>query len=310
MSINWVRDEAGIAVLADIGIHVTDVVISVDSINWKASAENRARKNPLDESRLEGIASAYDRGIPIPMIMIRKDPRRGNTIASGMHRGTALPGNVRDIRVHIFECSDAEFEIACKLANTVVGEGISKEDRINAAIDASVRFGVHRKEACKRFGVTESCVAEAIKTKEIQAKVAAFPAKIRESITPTHVRNLGELAKNDNVLRSAIQAISTSKIPAKEVLDLAREARLQSTESGQISVFEKFTKLAESDADKVVPRRIRKAFLSACTQLKNMKQKGQTTWQSLEFTTTEIAESKAMLIDVIDMLNCLCKENG
>lgn len=308
MSVNWIRDEAGIAVLADLGIHVSDVVISVDSINWKASAENRARKNPLDESRVEAIASAYDRGIPMPMIFIRKDARRGNVIATGNHRGNAVRGKAKDIRVHLFACTDGEFEIACKLLNTTVGEGLSKEDRINAAIDASERLGVEKKKACEMYGISQSCMAEAVKTKEMELKIASLPAGVRECVTVTHARNLGDLAKNANVWRAATQAVATSKMPAKDILDLAREARSESTEAGQVSVFERYVKFAEVDAEKVVPRRKRKAFLQACTQLSNMK--GKTTWESLEFTTAEIKDAKAMATSVANYLSSLCKANG
>lgn len=308
MSVNWIRDEAGIAVLADLGIHVSDVVISVDSINWKASAENRARKNPLDESRVEAIASAYDRGIPMPMIFIRKDTRRGSVIAGGNHRGNAVRGKAKDIRAHLFECTDSEFEIACKLLNTVVGEGMSKEERINAAIDAQERSGINRKSACKLYGITENQLSDTIKNRDIQAKLAAMPARSRGCCTQTHVRNLGDLAKNDNVLLAAVRAVAASKISARDVVELAKEARAQSTEAGQIAVFERFAKLAEADEEKVVPRRRRKAFLSACTQLLNMKE--MMTWGELEFTAAEIKEGKAIVSSVVSILNSLCKANG
>ena len=306
MSINWIKDEPGIAVLADAGIHVHDVVVSVDSINRKASAENRARKNPLDDSRIEGIKNAYVRGIPIPKIVVRKDARNGNVIAGGNHRFASLNGE-KSIPVHMIECTDAEFETACKLLNTVVGDGMAKDDRIANAVDAHLRLQVEKKVACKLYGVSESTLNDAIKTREIQARLAAFPSRVRDSVTISHVKQLGELAKNDNVLRAAIQAVSVSKITAKDVADLAKEARSQSTESEQVAVFDRFTKLAEVDSTKAIPRRHRKAFLSACTQIKNAKGKS---WESLEFTKEEIAETKEIIKEAIATLGFLLRADG
>ena len=307
MDINWIDDEAGIAVLQDIGIDVCDATIAVDSINRKASAENRARKNPLDESRLDGIRSAYERRIPIPKIVVRKDPRHGNVIAGGNHRFGGLNGE-KIIPVHQIQCTDAEFEMACKLLNTVVGDGMCREDRVANAMRDHERLGVDRKTACKIYGIKESALADAIKHREVISKIASLPSKVRDSVTLTHVKTLGELAKNQNVMRAAANAIGATKISVKDFAELCKEAREANTEAEQIVVFERFSKLYRLDAERVVPRKIKQTFLSACARIKNLKDKK--TWESLEFAQSEITDAKIIAMEVLNILSYLCKENG
>jgi len=306
MDINWIKDDAGVAVLADAGIHVRDAVISVDSINRKASAENRARKIPLDESRLDGIRNAYQRRIPIPKIVVRKN-HQGNIIAGGNHRFGSLNGE-KMIPVHLIECTDAEFEMACKLLNTVVGDGMSRQERITNAVNDHKRLGVDRKTVCRMYGIKESTLADAIKHQELQLKLASFPARTRDAVTQTHAKILGDLNKNENVTRAAVNAIASTRMTAKDLSDLCKEAREANTEAEQIIVFERFAKLHCSDTAKVIPRINKQSFLRACTQLKNLKEKK--TWESLEFSKDEILEAKAIASEVINILNCLCKANG
>jgi hypothetical protein len=307
MEINWIDDEAGIAVLQDVGIDVSDVTIAVDAINRKASAENRARKNPLDESRLDGIRSAYQRRIPVPKIVVRKDPRHGCVIAGGNHRFGALNGEVV-IPVHQIQCTDAEFEMACKLLNTVVGDGMSREDRIANALNDHERLGVDRKTACKVYGIKESALADAIKHREVIARIASLPTKTRDAVTLSHAKALGDLAKNQNVMRAAANAIASTKMSVKDFSNVAREAREANTEAEQVVVFERCSKLYRQDAERVVPRRIKQTFLSACGKFKNLKDKK--TWESLEFSQAEIPEAKIVAMEVINILNSLCKASG
>ena len=175
---NWIDDVAGIAALEELGIRVYDAVIPVTSINRKASAENRARKHSLDESRIEGIVSARKRNIPIPKIVVRKSPTFGNVIAGGNHRFASLNGE-SSIPVHMIECTDAEFEIACKILNTVVGVGISKDERIAAAMDAHERLGVARKVACSMYGVSEGTLQDAIVKRNFTQRLMDLPSHIR-----------------------------------------------------------------------------------------------------------------------------------
>lgn len=304
---NWIDDQAGLAALKALGIRVYDAVIPVISINKKASAENRARKEPLDESRVEGIVSARQRNIPIPKIVVRKSPKLGNVIAGGNHRFAGLNGEV-NIPVHMIECTDAEFEIACKVLNTVVGVGMTKEERVEAAMDAYQRLGVDKQNACKIYGVAESSLQDAIRKRELALRLRDLPSHVRSNMTPSHFRALGELGKNDNVFRAASILVGQTKLPVAQLNELAKEAREQKTEAGQVLVFEKHLQHVEKEKSAVVPRKIKKAFLMAVSSVCKFKENK--TWESLEITKQEVAEIKAQARTAISILSGLCREDG
>ena len=306
MNVNWVNDDAAIAVLKEIGIDVLDNVIDVTNIDRKASKENRARDIALDEERVEGFQSSMARGVPIPKIVVRKT-NKGLIIAGGNHRFASINGT-KTIPVHVINCTDEEFEIACGLLNTVVGIGITKSERVKKAFDSVVRLGLTQESAAKTWGVSVTAVSDACRMNDISRRFPALPAKIKERVTLSHVKSLGDLAKNDNVLRAAFACICESKATAKEIADIARIARQQPTEAGQISVFEERARQSRKDAARTVPRKTKKAFLQACTTIGNMKEK--TTWQSLQFEQDEIEGAKKTLLEIVSMFSCLLKANG
>ena len=304
---NWIDDVAGIAALKELGIRVYDAVIPVASINRKASAENRARRHPLDESRIEGIVSARKRNIPLPKIVVRKSPTIGNVIAGGNHRFAGLNGEV-NIPVHMIECTDAEFEIACKILNTVVGVGISKEERIQAAMDAHQRIGVSKKSACSMYGIAESTLQDALARENFRQRLRDLPPHITDGVTMSHLKSLGDLSKNDNVLRAASNLVGETKMRVSQLAELAKEAREQTSEAAQVAVFERHLKQAIQERNVVVPRKVKKSFLMAISSV--CKFKDNKTWESLEIAQSEIPEITAQAKTAISILSCLCRANG
>jgi ParB-like chromosome segregation protein Spo0J len=308
VDIHWVDDIAGVSELAEIGLHPFGMVIPVASINIKASSENRARKIPLDKDRLPGIRSSFERSIPMPKIFVRKMEAGDFVIVGGNHRFHSLPSGVKSIPVHVLECTDSEFTLACIVLNNSVGDGNTKEDRVNAAVDACERLGVNQKHAARIFGTTQSAIQESIRYRNYKAKLAALPLKTQAAMTYSHIRSLGDLAKNDNVLRAACVAASSTKATVVALAELAREARELPTEAAQVQVFEKHAKLNEVEPERAVPKKLRSSFLKSCTALKNLKDIK--TWQGLEFDADQISEAKKTTREVIDYLSCLCQENG
>lgn len=307
MNVNWVNDEAAIAVLNEIGItDVFDNEIDVANIDRKASKENRARDIPLDEERIEGFQSSMVRGVPIPKIVVRQT-NKGLVIAGGNHRFASINGT-KTIPVHVIRCTDEEFEIACGLLNTYVGVGITKSERIKKAVDSVVRLGLSQESAAKTWGVSVCAVRDACRMNDVSRRFPALPAKVKERVTLSHVKALGDLAKNDNVLRAAFACICDLKATAKEVAEIARIARQQPTEAGQISVFEERARQSRKDAARTVPRKVKKIFLTACATIENMKEKN--TWQSLQFQQDEIEAAKKTLVEIMNMFSCLLKANG
>lgn len=306
MNVNWVNDEAAIAVLKEIGIDVFDTVIDVTNIDRQASKENRARDIALDHERVEGLMNSMARGVPIPKIVVRKTSK-SLVIAGGNHRFAGING-AKTIPVHVIECTDEEFEIVCGLLNTVVGMGITKSERVKKAVDCVVRLGLARQTAANTWGVSVEAVKDGVRMHELSRRFSSLPAKVKDRVTVAHIKALGDLTKNDNVLRAAFAYAAESKATAKEVGDLARIARQETTEAGQVAVFEKHAKQARKDMCKVLPRKVKKSFLQACTTLENMKEKN--TWQSLQFQAEEIESAKKTLLEIVNMFSCLLKADG
>jgi len=305
--INWIQDEAAIMVLGDIGLVVEDAIISVREIDRKASRENRARKIPLDESRIEGIKNAMGKGVPIPKIVVRKHGS-GYVIAGGNHRFASVNG-ASELPAHVInDCTDREFEIACRILNTVVGEGMTRSERVESAVDAVSRMKVAKKAASKFYGVSESAIEHGIAAKTAQHKLGAMPLNVRKAMLKTHITQLGELGHNDNILRAAANLVAETKMTAKELGELARVARTKSTEAQQVGVFEEQMKLSVGDANRTIPRPLRKKLMSAMSAIQSLK--GSQSWSSVEVGSSEIDIFRNQAREVISILNCLLRDAG
>lgn len=306
MNVNWVNDDAAVSVLSDIGIEVVDREISVSEINKKASRENRARRECLDSSRIEGIYHSMQKGVPIPKIVVRKT-NTGLVIAGGNHRFASINGS-QTIHAHVIECTDDEFELACGLLNTVVGAGLTREERIEKAVHAVTALKMTYHAAASQFGVSETSVRDAVRMSDFYRSFDQLSSRARSKVTLTHVKALGDLQKNINVSRAAVNAICNASLTAKDVSELAKVARLKPTESEQVQVFINAIEQSQKEKKKVVPRKVKRHFSALCTQIQNLK--GKQTWASLQFQPSEIEEQKKVIADVINILSCLLRADG
>jgi len=306
MAIKWVDDDAARVVLAKAGILFTEKTIAVKDINRKLSAENRARKTPLDESRLPGITSSMKQGVPIPKIVVRDTPD-GFVVAGGNHRLNAMPPGETSLPVHVLDCTDSEFEVAVRLLNGYVGSGITKSERVESAVDAVNRLGLPQKLAIEMYGVTKGDMQVFIGHAKAEALLSSLQLKGVSRLTRSHIKALGELCGNTNVLRAAAQATITNKLTTDELTDLARVARMQPTEAAQVRVFEETMAVADKP-DAVVPRKIKKRFLQAVGTLRGFV--GSETWSSLEIKADEIQVIKSQVREARDILNSLLKVSG
>jgi len=306
MLIKWVDDDAAKVVLANMGIHCEERTIPAKDINRKLSAQNRARKISLDETRIDGIKSAAKKGVPIPKIVVRVTDEEGFVVAGGNHRLAAMNGEP-SLPVHVIDCTDSEFEIAVRVLNTVVGEGMTKAERIESAADAVSRLGLTQKQAAELYGVSRGEMQNFAEQAKAEALLATLNMKGASRLTKTHVKVLGDLSGNTNILRAAAQATIAGKLTTEELADLAKVARKQNTEAAQVRVFEERADVAEK-SETVVPRKLKKRFLSSLSQLRAFS--GSKTWSSLEIKKDEIELLVPQLREVRDMLNSLLKANG
>jgi transposase len=295
------------AIADGMGLQHKTSVIEYDDIDIGKSHENRAREIPLDESRLEGIRHAMFEGIPIPKIFVRKVGAK-YVIAGGNHRFNSLPKKTWLIHVHITECTDAEFETFCRALNTVVGVGLSRNERIRCSVDAVERLGMSRKDAAKLYGLTVAAVEQAARKSAVDKRIEAITGRRKTNLTQTHIYKLGELSNNDNILRAAADYVDKSKATTEELSQLACLARKQSTEADQVAIFTKAAEPYQKTKKVTVPRKHKKRFLAGLKQIEIVLDKK--TWQDLEIETVEAESLKERVKKVKDCLNCLCKASG
>jgi len=307
MTINWVDDLAAMAIADSLGIaHVTQT-ISVDDIDRKRSAENRARDIPLDESRRDGIRHSMDAGVPIPKIFVRQVGNKF-VIAGGNHRFSGVTDATKSIPVHAVACTDAEFELLCRALNTVVGVGMTQSERVRAAVDAIERLGLTQKDASGIYGVALSTVSAAYRKTVAERRAKAILPNAKCTMKQSHFNTLGELIHNDNVLKAAAVFVDKAKADSKTLGEIASIAKTKKTEAEQVDVFAQATEPYHKGKKVSVPRRIRQSLLRTLDQIEKLE--GKSTWQSLELDPIEVESVRRRIAKAASILNCLCKVNG
>jgi uncharacterized ParB-like nuclease family protein len=305
----WIDDDAAKVVLLDMGLETSDEVISAMDIDKVKSAQNRARATPLDDTRIEGISAAAEKGVPIPKIVVRKEAKGAYVIAGGNHRFAACATDRDIIPVHVIQCTDAEFETACRVLNTVVGVGMTKAERLAAALDDIQRLGITQSMAAGLYGVSKKQVSEAAIEQDTRRRVAAVvPASVAKQVTKTHIKNLGELARNDNILKAACMLVSKAKLTVSQISDLTKEAKTKHTEADQLAVFEDAVTIHCSERPRIIPRRKRSEFASTLKRIKNLE--GVQSWSALEIEPREVEVWTKQVDEAISILQRLSKVSG
>jgi len=305
----WIDDDAAKVVLLDMGLETSDEVIAAMEIDKVKSAQNRARATPLDDTRIEGISAAAEKGVPIPKIVVRKEAKGAYVIAGGNHRFAACATDRDIIPVHVIQCTDAEFETACRVLNTVVGVGMTKDERLAAALDDIQRLGITQAMAAGLYGVSRSQIAKAAVDQDTRRRVAAIlPAHVVKQVPKTHLRHLGDLSRNDHILKAACMLISNAKLTVRQLLELTKEAKAKHTEADQLAVFEDAVTMHCSERPRVIPRRKKSEFASTLKRIKNLE--GVQSWSALEIEASEMDVWIKQLDEAISILQRLSKVSG
>jgi len=305
----WIDDEAAQVVLLDMGIETTEKVISVASIDRKKSSENRARVTPLDDTRIDGIAAAAAKGVPMPKIVVR-GVGEAYVIVGGNHRFAAC-GSVASIPVHVIVCTDAEFETACRVLNTVVGVGMTKAERIQSAVNDVQRLGITQVVAARLYGVKRKEISLAIVDTELMRRAnQVCSPNIARKVSKTHLKKLAELSKNDNILRVACNAVVSGSLNTLQFSELVELAKQKTTEAEQVAVFEDAIRVNGDVNRRVIPRKKRAALLSVINNLAKLNTGDVVTWETMEIDKDQIATLRQQLTQTIHILQTLLTASG
>lgn len=305
--INWIEDQPAMAIADKLGLLHVVIDMEVNEIDRGRSSENRARDIPLNEGRLDGIRHSYATSIPMPMIFVRVTSQH-NVIAGGNHRFNSLPDYVTQIKVHAVECTDAEFEIFCRALNTVVGEGMTHQERIRSSVDAVLRLGLTRVAAREIYGLSKAEVDNAVKREVAKQRILSLVPSAGGKLLNSHLLKLSELGNNDNVLKAATTLLVKSNMSGHQFADIVSQAKAKTTESEQIAVFASATSAYQKGKTISVPKLARKNFVTALTKIETLMDKK--TWQALEIDAMDIPSIKKRVEQIEDYLNCLCRANG
>jgi hypothetical protein len=243
----------------------------------------------------------------MPMIFVRIIGQ-SIVIAGGNHRFNGLPPGVETITVHAMECTNAEFELLCRVLNTTVGIGMSQKEKVRAAVDAVRRLDLSQKHVCEIYGLTKGVLAGAISRAGVEERIVHLVPAAKGKVLQTHCIRLGELAHNDNVLKAAATFVAKTKCNTDEFSDLATGAKGKTTEAVQVEVFtaaaERYTK------GKIVsiPRHNKRKFLTALSHIESVLDKK--SWLALEIEPNETLAIKTRIVKARNYLDCLLKANG
>lgn len=301
---NWIDDQSAISVIAEkMGLECDDTEIEVSDIDRKRSKENRAREVPLDKERVQLIAVAQRERTPMPKIVVRLVGEK-YVIAGGNHRFSAYAEVNRmrqSIPVHRVVCTDAQFEVLCRLLNTVVGQGMSKQERIANAADAVERMGLSQREAAFLYGVDQADVSKQIRFARISDAV-----NLPSHVTKTHIFSVPNDQMEQVPIRNKwIDLLSKSKLTCDEVKAIAAKVAAATSEAGRIGVLEQESCIYEKVKKSPIPRTKRKALLCALGQLESVICSKVVSLESLEVLPEErkeIAERCHKLASILKSL--------
>lgn len=274
---NWVDDIGAEDVMKQLGIKWESATISMKDIDVKLSRQNFAREERLDKDHAESIAIAARNGSRIPKCVVRKKStptgKRFFVIASGNHRHeSAVINGENDLPCYVVVCTDGEFELLCKLANTTPGKGADKPLRVKQAAHAVITGKLTEQDAATLFGVSKASVNFQKRLIVAKEKVAARLGE-RARISDKVIMSLAAI-QADSVFNAAVDYAKGSALDSKGTADAIKKASAES-EAKAISFLGSLERKQRSGDRKVrSERRIR--FLGVLTQLENTFRESQT----------------------------------
>lgn len=302
---NWVDDIGAEDVMRQLGLTWQVLTVPMKEIDTKASRTNFARAEKLNKDHAQSIAIAARNGNRIPRCVVRvkttQSGKRVFVIASGNHRHeSAVINGETEIACYVVACTDSEFEIFCKLANTTPGQGATKATRARQAAEAVVTKKMTEAQAATLFGVDKSTVNHHKRLIIAKEKIAARvdkPIRLAEDVA---IAVAGMQA--DSVFNAAVDyaAVATGKSieAAKAIRDASQMPEAEAVE------FLRSLQRQETANKRTVRSAARADFLGSITKIENTLRKHQTL-DAADIPNEMKAEVKARCIAIANLLKSL-----
>lgn len=274
---NWVDDIGAEDVMNQLGIVWEVLTVSMKEIDVKASRTNFARSERLDKDHAQSIAIAARNGNRIPRCVVRRkllpNAKRVFVIASGNHRHeSAVINGETEMSCYVVDCTDSEFEMLCKLANTTPGQGATKVTRARQAAESVVTNKMKEAQAAVLFGVDRSAVNYQKRLIIAKEKIAARvdkPIKLAEDVAIAV-----SAIQADSVFNAAVDYASKAMGKSTEASKVIRDAaKMPETEAVE---FLRSLERQEIANKRTVKSAARMEFLSSVTKIENALRKHKT----------------------------------
>lgn len=274
---NWIDDPGAEDVMTQLGLKWEVATIRMDQIDVKASRANFAREERLDKDHAISIAIAARNGSRIPRCVVRSKTATGgkrvNVIASGNHRHeSAVINGETEISCYVVACTDGEFELLCKLANTTPGKGADRSLRVRQAAQSVLSGKLTEQEAATLFCVNKSAVNFQKRLITAKEKIAARLGE-RARISDAVVMSLAGI-QADSVFNAAVDYAKNSAAHSKEAAELVKKAS-QLPESEAIEHLESLERKPKH-GERKVRSESRRLFFGTLTQIENTFRESQT----------------------------------
>lgn len=310
-SVNWIDDIPGMSVIDSLGLACTTMTVEIRAIDKKESAQNRARDTPLDRERAHGIARAIGQNIPIPRLVFRKrkiGAKVSYVVAGGNHRLHAINDVIcKDdvVEAHVVDCSNEEFELLCRLLNTVVGEGASKSVRIIQATDAVDRLGFPISKAADMYHISRNDLKKSIQSRDIRTKFELTGKKV----SPSQINSIGmRCIDNDNVMKAMLPVIAKHSLTQAQIRDMSKRCEEQKTEQDMILAVLSYDEEIEKTKERPTPRPRRANFLRLLGGIETSMigaSSSKTLLEYLQFSDEESEEVRQRCKKLANILSCL-----
>lgn len=261
--VGWVKDSFPERKMKQMEIQYRQQAVSIANIDFKKSAENRARKIAINKDDVERYARDMRNGDAFPMPVLRKCGTKW-VICSGNHRVTAaVDAGAVSIECYTIECSDMEFDVLAKVLNTCHGE---KEDVVEQAAQLCLMHSMSPAQAAALLGVSQNTVSARVRATEVR-RIAHLHG-IDTTLSDTSLEMLSGLAKSEEpVLLAALRAASGRIVACREINDLRAELNEQKSEAQKLEVVEKWAKSTKPESKRVVTAPLRRQSQTAVKNL-------------------------------------------
>lgn len=215
--------------------------VNLSQVDKDRSLKNQARVSaPLNEDVVLLYAVAMEGGEEFPPIITYKNGTDKHIVVDGNHRLAAAEviSKASLQALVITNATPAMIQALTYEANTKHGLPTTINERVQQALHLEAS-GMTRADAAKLMGVPVNRLADAA----LLARTDVRIFKIRHAVgdIPIAIRKRLDNIRNDNVLKAALELITTSKLSSTEVNDLVSKINRSSTEADQMLEIQRET---------------------------------------------------------------------